>query len=117
MKPTYSLIPALALAFVLPLAAGASPKPSSARPGDPKAAKLATPAVAQSTAATSKDNATLDLNTASLAELESVPAIGKTYAQKIVNGRPYKMKSDLRSRKIVPHAVYKKIQDQIVAKQ
>lgn len=117
MKPTHSLIPALALALVLPLAAGASPKPPGARPGGPKAATLATPAVAQSNAVPSKENATLDLNTASLAELESLPAIGKTYAQKIVDGRPYKMKSDLRSRKIVPHAVYEKIQNQVVAKQ
>ena len=59
----------------------------------------------------------LDINTATQEQLEAMPAVGKAYAEKIIAGRPYKMKSDLTSRKIVPGSVYSKIKNQIIAKQ
>jgi DNA uptake protein ComE-like DNA-binding protein len=59
----------------------------------------------------------LDINTATQEQLEAMPAIGKAYAAKIIAGRPYKMKSDLTAKKVIPASVYSKIKNHIIAKQ
>jgi competence protein ComEA len=59
----------------------------------------------------------MDINAASKDDLEKLPGIGPATSQKIVDGRPYKTKRDLLTKKIVGQAEYDKIKDNIIAHQ
>jgi len=58
----------------------------------------------------------LDINSATVDQLEGLPGVGKAYSAKIIAGRPYKGKDELVSKSIVPQKTYDGIKDKIIAK-
>ena len=108
----------VALAAPLALAQGGSTPAKPAAPAVEKAMKTTAThkeAVAKKTEEVRKEM--LDLNSATREQLVALPGVGEAYADKIIAGRPYKMKHQLVSQNIVPAGVYAKIRSMVVAKQ
>ncbi len=59
----------------------------------------------------------IDINSATEAQLTTLPGVAKARSEAIIKGRPYKGKDELLSKKIVPENVYNDIKDKIIAKQ
>ena len=91
---------ACSLFSVLPAFAQAKP---SAKPATATAPKAATNLV--------------DINTATADQLKALPGIGDAYSQKIIAGRPYANKTQLKTKNILPAATYSKIASMIIANQ
>lgn len=80
-------------------------------------AKTAQKKAASSAASTSASKELLDLNSATKEQLAELPGIGDAYSQKIIDNRPYKAKTDLVKKKVIPQATYNKISSMVIAKQ
>jgi competence protein ComEA len=111
MRPRLSarIVPFLVALLGLVMAA-------SARPDFSVGATAVHPAATLNSGAAQADKL-VDINSATKDELDALPGIGPAYAQKIIDGRPYRAKTDLVKKKIIPQATYDKIADKIIAKQ
>ncbi len=78
-----------------------------------KTTQTSTASKSQAAAATTGDK--LDINTATADQLKAFNGIGDAYAKRIIDGRPYTMKTQLVSKGVLPQATYNKIKDNIVA--
>ena len=100
--------------------AAAQTTPTTAMPAKPMApmapmtAKPAMPMAAPSAAMAPKA-ALVNINTATSAELDALPQIGKVRTAAIIKGRPYKTTDDLVTKKVLTKGIFEKIKDSITA--
>jgi DNA uptake protein ComE-like DNA-binding protein len=90
-----------ALAAAAALLIGAGVAAAQTRPAQPPAAAAAS---------------LIDINSASRDDLMSLEGIGEVRADAIIRARPFKAKTDLVERRLIPEALYDKIADKVVAR-
>lgn len=57
----------------------------------------------------------MDLNTASVEQLMTLPGITRVWAARIVKYRPYRRKDELLDRGVLPTELYQRIEDKVIA--
>ena len=97
---------ALACASLASVSFAASPRPAGASAPDGQAGVASTKAVPAKL---------VDINSASRAQLKSLPGIGDAEAARIVSGRPYLSKADLATKGVIPEGVYLSLKGRIIA--
>ena len=59
----------------------------------------------------------VDINSASRAQLKTLPGIGTAEIDKIIAGRPYFSKADLATKQVIPTGTYLSLKNLVIAKQ
>ena len=82
---------------------------------------FAAPAVAQTRAAPPATAAPpasslIDLNSASRDDLMTLDGIGEVRADAIIRARPFKAKTELVERRLIPESLYEKLADKVMAR-
>jgi DNA uptake protein ComE-like DNA-binding protein len=73
-------------------------------------------AVAQPRPAPAPAASLIDINSASRDDLMSLDGIGEVRADAIIRARPFKAKTELVERRLIPEALYDKIADKVIAR-
>ena len=76
-----------------------------------------TPAQSGKSATKAPASKLIDINSATVEQLKTLPGINDGLARKIVEGRPYRVKTDLVRKNIIPQAAYNKIAGLVIARQ
>ena len=73
-------------------------------------------AAAQTRTAPAPAASLIDINSASRDDLMTLEGIGEVRADAIIRARPFKAKTDLVERRLIPEALYDKIADKVMAR-
>lgn len=111
---TLAALTAIGLIAATPLLAQT---PAPATGGAMQKTAPATAPAAKAAPKAAKQAELIDINSATEAQLTTLPGIAKARSDAIIKGRPYKGKDELVKKKILPENVYDGIKDRIIAKQ
>jgi DNA uptake protein ComE-like DNA-binding protein len=109
-----SMLFACAVGFAAAAGAAESGSTGSMPPGHPPIGK---PSTTQQKPGSDKPVKLVDINSASRAELKTLPGIGDAEADRIIKARPYLSKAELVTKNVMPEGVYVALKKQIIAKQ
>ena len=79
-------------------------------------ALAALPALAQTRSAPAALSSMIDLNAASRDELMTLDGIGEVRADAIIRARPFRAKTELVERRLIPEHLYEKLADKVMAR-
>ena len=77
---------------------------------------LTSPSAPQTRPAPAAPSNLIDLNTASRDDLMTLDGIGEVRANAIIRARPFRAKTELVERRLIPEQLYEKIADKVMAR-